>query len=162
MDRLRQRADFLAVANGARTSAAAFVVQSRRRDDDGPVRVGFTVTKKHGTATERNRIRRRLRELVKRLDVISMRPHSDYVLVGRRAALNRDFATMLDDLRSTLHRLDRQPVKTRDSKALSSQADTGSRKENAPKQQDSTLGSDRIRTEGSQPDLNDETLNDDR
>jgi ribonuclease P protein component len=105
------------------------VVQSRRRDDDGPIRVGFTVTRKNGTATERNRIRRRLRELVKRLDVISMRPHSDYVLVGRRAALNRDFATMLDDLRSALHRLDRQPM--RPSKAFSSEVDTGSRKENA-------------------------------
>src|SRR5882724_10057650 len=117
MDRLRQRADFLAVANGARAGNAAFVVQSRRRDDDGPIRVGFTVTKKHGTATERNRIRRRLRELVKRLDVISMRPHNDYVLVGRRAALNRDFTTMLDDLRSALHRLDRQPKRPRDSTA---------------------------------------------
>ena len=111
MDRLRQRADFLAVADGARVSSAAFVVQSRRRDDDGPVRVGFTVTKKNGTATERNRIRRRLRELVKRLDVITMRPHSDYVLVGRRVALTRDFATMLDDLRSALHRFDRQPTR---------------------------------------------------
>jgi ribonuclease P protein component len=38
-----------------------------------------------------------------------MRPHHDYVLIGRRAALNRDFATMLDDLRTALHRLDRQP-----------------------------------------------------
>jgi ribonuclease P protein component len=108
MDRLRQRADFLAVANGARTTSPAFVLQSRPREDRGPIRVGFTVTKKNGTATERNRIRRRLRELVRRLDVISMRPHSDYVLVGRRVALGRDFATMLDDLRSALHRLDRQ------------------------------------------------------
>ena len=137
MDRLRQRADFLAVADGARVNSAAFVVQSRRRDDDGPVRVGFTVTKKNGTATERNRIRRRLRELVKRLDVISLRPHSDYVLVGRRAALNRDFATMLDDLRSALRRLDRQPSKA--PKAFSSESlprtrsgvETGSRNENA-------------------------------
>jgi ribonuclease P protein component len=129
MDRLRQRADFLAVADGARVNSAAFVVQSRQRGDDGPVRVGFTVTKKQGTATERNRIRRRLRELVKRLDVISMRPHSDYVLVGRRAALNRDFATMLDDLRSALHRLERQPKIPL--KAFSSEVDTGSRKENA-------------------------------
>ena len=139
MDRLRQRADFLAVANGVRINAAAFVVQSRRRDDDGPVRVGFTVTKKHGTATERNRIRRRLRELVKRLDVISMRPHSDYVLVGRRAALNRDFATMLDDLRAALHRLDRQPLKARDAKAVSDKAvsgetDADSREERASRQ----------------------------
>src|SRR4051795_10982290 len=114
MDRLRQRADFLAVANGTRANSAAFVVQGRPRDDDGPVRVGFTVTKKIGTATERNRIRRRLRELVKRVDPITMRPHSDYVLVGRRAALNRDFATMLDDLRSALHRLERQPSKRND------------------------------------------------
>ncbi len=114
MDRLRQRADFLAVATGARMNSAAFVVQSRVRDDVGPVRVGFTVTKKNGTATERNRIRRRLRELVKRLDGVSMRPHSDYVLVGRRAALNRDFAIMLDDLRSALRRLDRNPPQARD------------------------------------------------
>lgn len=113
MDRLRQRADFLAVANGARMNSPAFVVQNRIRDDDGPVRVGFTVTKKNGTATERNRIRRRLRELVKRIDVVSMRPHSDYVLVGRRAALDRGFATMLEDLRSALHRLDRQPMRDR-------------------------------------------------
>jgi len=109
MDRLRQRADFLAVANGARVNSPAFVLQSldRRsldrqnlgRDDSGPIRIGFTVTKKNGNAPERNRIRRRLRELVKRLDPVSMQPHHDYVLVGRRDALSRGFATMLDDLR---------------------------------------------------------------
>ena len=146
MDRLRQRADFLAVANGARVASAAFVVQSRRRDDDGPIRVGFTVTKKNGTAPERNRIRRRLRELVKRLDVITMRPHSDYVLVGRRAALTRDFTTMLDDLRSALHRLDRQP-KDRvalPSKAFSSEVDAGSRKDDAPKQNTLAPAANRI------------------
>ena len=133
MDRLRQRADFLAVANGARVSAAAFVLQSLRRDDGGPVRVGFTVTKKNGTATERNRIRRRLRELVKRLEPVSMRPHSDYVLVGRRAALTKDFSSMLDDLRSALHRIDRQPI--RPLKAFSGEVGTGSRQENALKHQ---------------------------
>ena len=113
MDRLRQRADFLAVADGARANSAAFVLQSRRRDDNGPIRIGFTVTKKNGTATERNRIRRRLREVVKRTDVVAMRPHHDYVLVGRRAALTRDFAALLDDFRTALKRLDRQPARAR-------------------------------------------------
>jgi ribonuclease P protein component len=113
MDRLRQRADFLAVAGGARASTAAFVVQGRRRDDGGPVRIGFTVTKKNGTAPQRNRIRRRLRELVKRLPTISLQPHSDYVLIGRRAALTCDFLDMLGDLRQALHRLDRQTAKPR-------------------------------------------------
>ena len=107
MDRLRQRADFLAVAGGPRMSSTAFVVQGRARGDGGPVRVGFTATKKLGSAPQRNRIRRRLRELVKRLDETSIPPHSDYVLVGRRAALTTDFATMLDDLRSALRRLER-------------------------------------------------------
>ena len=95
-------------------ASPAFVVQSRARDDDGPVRVGFTVTKKVGTSTERNRVRRRLRELVKRLDVISMRPHHDYVLVGRRAALDRGFETMFNDLRSALSRLEQQTSKSGD------------------------------------------------
>jgi ribonuclease P protein component len=109
MDRLRRRTDFLAVANGARANSPGFVLQGRPRDDQGPTRVGFTVTKKNGTATERNRIRRRLREVVKKAGVISMRPHHDYVLIGRRDALTRDFAAMLHDLRSALDRLDRQP-----------------------------------------------------
>ncbi len=121
MERLRQRADFLAVATGARVNSAAFTLQSRRRDDQGPIRVGFTVTRKNGTATERNRIRRRLREAVRRLDMASdsmgpdsmaMRPQHDYVLVGRRAALTADFNAMLDDLRSALKRLDRQAPKS--------------------------------------------------
>ena len=141
MDRLRQRADFLAVANGARANGPAFVLQGRQRDDDGPVRVGFTVTKKNGTAPQRNRIRRRLREVVKRLDTISMRPHHDYVLVGRRDALTRDFTTMIDDLRSALRRLDRQPARPAGgAKAFSSEADAGSRKENASRQQDRASG----------------------
>lgn len=89
-------------------ASTAFVVQSRRRDDQGPIRVGFTVSKKVGNSPKRNRVRRRLRELVKRLDVISMRPHHDYVIVGRRAALDRGFETMFNDLRSALSRLEQQ------------------------------------------------------
>jgi ribonuclease P protein component len=154
MNRLRQRADFLAVADGARVNSAAFVVQARRRDDNGPIRIGFTVTRKQGTATERNRVRRRLRELVKQLDVISMRPHSDYVLVGRRAALNRDFATMLEDLRSALHRLDRQPERVREAKST---IDNGPHDEGGPRGKEKAPVPVRSEARRSQPELNDET-----
>jgi len=108
MDRLRQRADFLAAASGARVNCGAFVLQARGRDDDGPIRIGFTVSKKNGTATERNRIRRRLREVVKRAERLSMQAHHDYVLVARREALTRDFTALGDDLRAGLKRLPHQ------------------------------------------------------
>lgn len=105
MDRLRQRADFLAAARGLRMSSPGFVVQHRRRDDQNAVRVGFTVTKKVGNAAERNRVRRRLRAVLRLADPAAVVPHSDYVIVGRRTALNRDFTDLRNDLAGALRRL---------------------------------------------------------
>jgi len=108
MDRLRQRADFLAAASGPRVATPGFIVQGRFRDDSGPSRIGLTISKKVGSAVERNRVRRRLCELVRRRGAPLMRPHCDYVLVGRRAALGRPFATLGEDLVFALGRLDTQ------------------------------------------------------
>jgi len=106
MVRLKQRADFLAAASGAKVATAAFVLQGRNRDDGGPARVGFTVSRKVGTAVERNRVRRRLRDIVRRSAAESLRAGYDYVLVGRRTALSRQFEQMIDDLRNALRRLE--------------------------------------------------------
>ena len=43
------------------------VLQALPRDDDGPARLGFTVTKKVGNAVVRNRTRRRLKEAARLL-----------------------------------------------------------------------------------------------
>ena len=72
MERLKQRADFLAAAKGSKVAASAFVLQARKRTDDGPVRFGFTVSRKVGNAVERNRVRRRLREIVRLSDAKRM------------------------------------------------------------------------------------------
>jgi len=105
MERLRRRAEFLAVAAGTKIPAAAFVVQARQRDDEGPARVGFTVSKKVGTAVERNRVRRRLKEAVRRSASPHMRDGHDYVIVGRRAALTVEFARLIGDLEQSLARV---------------------------------------------------------
>jgi ribonuclease P protein component len=108
MVRLKQRADFLAAAEGAKVATAAFVLQGRKRDDEGPARIGFTVSRKVGTAVERNRVRRRLRDIVRRSPADDLRVGYDYVLVGRRTALSRTFDHMIDDFRNALRRLERQ------------------------------------------------------
>ena len=115
MDRLKKRADFIAAAQGPRIARPAFVVQSRFRDDTGPTRIGFTVTKKVGTATERNRVRRRLREMVRLAGVIAPPSPRDYVIVGRRGALEREFSVMIEDFRSALMRLARMKDRDGDS-----------------------------------------------
>lgn len=104
MERLRQRADFLAAATGAKAPTAAFVLQARQRNG-GAARVGFTVTKRTGNAVERNRIRRRLREVVRLSEPAALRPGHDYVLIGRRAALNAPFERMKSDFDRALRRV---------------------------------------------------------
>lgn len=105
MERLRQRSDFLAAATGIKVPATAFVLQARKRADEGPVRLGFTVSKKVGNAVERNRVRRRLREIVRRSGLNQMQRGHDYVLVGRRAALKVPFARIADDFMAALRRM---------------------------------------------------------
>jgi ribonuclease P protein component len=105
MERLRQRADFLAAASGDKVSAVAFVLQTRKRTDDGPARFGFTVSKKVGNAVERNKVRRRLREVVRTAGSDRIRIGHDYVLIGRRAALKVPYARIADEFEGALRRI---------------------------------------------------------
>lgn len=105
MERLKQRADFLAAAAGAKVPSAAFVLQARNRRDEGPARFGFTVSKKVGNAVERNRVRRRLREIVRLSGASRARAGHDYVLIGRRAALDMPFTRMAGDFEGALRRV---------------------------------------------------------
>jgi ribonuclease P protein component len=109
MQRLRQRADFQAAATGVKVPTAAFVLQARQRGDAGPVRVGFTVSRKVGTAVERNRVRRRLREVVRRAGAAGLPAGHDYVLVGRRAALSLPFRRITEDFNRAVLRLRASP-----------------------------------------------------
>ncbi len=112
MERLKRRTDFLAAAKGTRAPAGAFVLQARRRAEDGqegskdggPVRVGFTVSRQVGNAVERNRVRRRLREVVRLAPAPALRAGYD-VLIGRRAALEAAFGDMSRQFDAALRRI---------------------------------------------------------
>lgn len=75
-------------------------------------RVGFTVSRKVGDAVERNRVRRRLREIARMVIPAQGRPDLDYVLVGRQAALRRDFATLRQELVEALKRVNALGIAT--------------------------------------------------
>ena len=75
-------------------------------DIHGPaIRVGFTVSRKVGNAVTRNRARRRLREVARLVIPGQARSDFDYVLVGRQAAVGRDFAALQRELLEALKRL---------------------------------------------------------
>jgi ribonuclease P protein component len=105
VERLRQRADFLAAAAAMKVPTAAFVLQVRKRSEKGPPRVGFTVSRKVGTAVERNRVRRRLKEMVRLSAATGLSAGNDYVLIGRRAALSLPFDEIAKDFKRALERL---------------------------------------------------------
>jgi ribonuclease P protein component len=111
---LKDRRDFVRLKSGRRWVTPAFVLQGAPRQPEsemhGP-RFGFTVSRhavaqegpqgrKRGGAVRRNRARRRLKEAVRRVAPAEARPDFDYVIVGRAAALERDFAALLQDLRT--------------------------------------------------------------
>ncbi|MGD0434471.1 MAG: ribonuclease P protein component, partial [Acetobacteraceae bacterium] len=80
------------------------VLQALSRDDDGPARIGFTVTKRIGNAVVRNRTRRRLKEAA-RLELTQSRLSGvDLVLIGREATRGRAFPDLREDLRRALRK----------------------------------------------------------
>jgi ribonuclease P protein component len=101
--RLTRRAEFLrAAAKGRKAPMPGLVLQALPRDDPGPARLGFTVTKKVGNAVIRNRTRRRLKEAARLVLADQSVAGVDLVLIGRDATAKRDFVALRDDIRRAL------------------------------------------------------------
>ncbi len=116
---LKDRREFVRLKSGRRWVTPAFVLQAAPRAQDceisGP-RFGFTVSRhavaqegpqgrKRGGAVRRNRARRRLKEAVRRVAPVDARPDYDYVVIGRAAALDRDFEALLRDLQQAFQKV---------------------------------------------------------
>lgn len=106
---MRRRTDFLKTADARRQSTPGFFLQARKRPIHEPgdgMRIGFTCSKKVGNAVARNRAKRRLREIARRVLPGSGRAGWDYVLVGRATATaQRPFAELCMDLQNALTRI---------------------------------------------------------
>ena len=99
--RLLSRPQFLAVREGEKRRGSLFLLEVlNRKEEDSEARVGFTVTKKHGYAVERNRMRRRLKEAVRLHAGFAMQPGHDYVVVARRDVLTASFDELAAELKT--------------------------------------------------------------
>lgn len=112
-ERLLKRSDFLTVQKfGVKLHGTHFVIVVRRRDErvtaEATVgRVGITVSKKVGTAVQRNRIKRMVREFV-RLNRGWVPEGCDVVVIAKRSAATlTGLAEVTADLRRVERRLAR-------------------------------------------------------
>ena len=71
--------------------------------------VGFTVTKKLGTAVVRNRIRRRLRAAIDEVSKENLLPGWKISLTARAEALDKEFAELVRDAKWALRKLQEKP-----------------------------------------------------
>ncbi|MDX6749690.1 ribonuclease P protein component [Geminicoccaceae bacterium 1502E] len=116
MVRLLKRAEFLAAARGARWNTPAFLLQCVERGaprDEEVAGVGFTATRKLGSAVIRNRAKRRLREAVRLAAHEVASPGRDYVLVARTPVLKCPFDKLLEDVRQSFAGAERKLRKSR-------------------------------------------------
>ena len=91
--RLRKHTDFETVYQGGRRIFSAHMTLFFLRRESAGVRVGFTLPRALGSAVERNRIRRRMREAA-RLGLAAAGGGVDVVVHPKKSALRADFAEL--------------------------------------------------------------------
>jgi len=105
---IKKRPEYLAVAaTGVRKPMPGLVVQIKKPENEGDanIRVGLTVSRRAGGAVERSRIKRRLREVIREIMPLAGLPGHSYVIIGRRAALERPFELLQNDLKMAVEAL---------------------------------------------------------
>ena len=98
---LRRRVDFEAIARDGRSRSTPLLVVRWLRTERGETRVGLSTPRTLGGSVQRNRVRRRLRELLRRrLGTIG--PGWDLLLIARPAAGQATYAELGDALDAAL------------------------------------------------------------
>ena len=72
------------------------------QDLDGKIGVGYTATKKIGNAVRRNKAKRIMKELAKKI-LIKCKTNTYYVLIAKSSILDKKFKDLLEELESIVN-----------------------------------------------------------
>ena len=116
---LRQRRDFLFVQQkGVRQVMTHFILQAAVKPASPAsqlalsYRTGVTASKKVGNAVARNRAKRRMRALFRKLDCDHAPPGTDYVLVARHSLVQAAWTELSADFSMAAKRIHNKLIKT--------------------------------------------------
>ena len=73
-----------------------------KQDLDGKIGVGYTATKKIGNAVRRNKAKRIMRELAKKI-LIKCKTNTYYVLIAKKSILDIKFSDLLEELEKKIN-----------------------------------------------------------
>lgn len=105
--RLRNRADFSRVYRAGKSFAnSQFVVYIAKQRSADPFRCGISASKKIGNAVVRNRMRRVVKEIVRKLEpkIAANAPQIDFVIIVRKPATQMSFSELEKSIHHVLRR----------------------------------------------------------
>ncbi len=109
---LKKRKDFLRAAKDITVITHNVMLQAARplsvSEEMRQARIGFTATKRLGKANVRNRVKRRLRAIVREVYEKLALPNIDYVLVGRLSTINCTFSELQGDVKYAFKKANKQ------------------------------------------------------
>lgn len=104
---LTRKRDFEAVFKKGMNSASRYLVVYAKPNELSTNRLGLSVSRKVGKAVARNRIKRLLREAMRKsLDGISL--DFDFVLVAKKSSVEAELDDFIQDIKRFLSRLTRE------------------------------------------------------
>ena len=101
---IKKRATFVHIRNeGIFIRSINFNIQKLIKQDlDNKIGIGFTATKKMGNAVKRNKAKRIMRELAKKICIKGKR-NSYYVLIAKASILEANFSDLLEELEKSIN-----------------------------------------------------------
>lgn len=100
METLKRKKDFDRLFNNGKSIASHYLVLYWNPNSEGENRYGFSISKRIGKAVVRNKLKRRLKEIIRKNIGSSKETSYDIMIIARKPVNNLDYHRLKIDLLS--------------------------------------------------------------